>query len=127
MKKLILLSILSLGIVNIYAQKNNNIVITAANIEAALTGNWIMAKIQPDDKGVFIKGFTMKGTGFGDILKNSGTGETKTIISKIFGFNQNSICFVDGDGERIVYKIVSMTKNYMQLTDGDRTIDFLRK
>jgi hypothetical protein len=127
MKKIIIACLMMLSAANMYAQKNNEIAINAANIETVLNGKWTMTKVQPKDKDVLIKGFEMKGTGYGEILKTSPDGTTKMVICKIFGINQNSIVFADADGSRVVYKIVMMSKNAMQLTDGVATLDFIKE
>jgi hypothetical protein len=126
-RKLLIVGLLSLGALNMHAQKNNEVTITSANIESTLTGKWNMEKVQPNDKGVIIKGFTMKGAGYGEIIKGDAQGGSKIIVSKIFGMNQNAICFADGEGSRIVYKIISITKSTMCLTDGVYTIDFTKE
>jgi hypothetical protein len=127
MKKIIIATFIMLSTINIYAQKSSDLAITSANIETVLTGKWNMVRVQPKDKLVMIKGFTMKGTGYGEIIKTNDDGTNKTIISKIFGLNQNSIVFADGEGMRVVYKIVTMSKNAMQLTDGVATLDFIKE
>jgi hypothetical protein len=127
MKKLIIACLLSLSALNINAQKNNDIAITGANIETVLTGKWNMVKVQPKDKAIAIKGFEMKGTGYGEIAKTNEDGTSKNVICKIYGVNQNSIVFADGEGMRIVYKIISMSKSAMQLSDGVATLDFIKE
>jgi hypothetical protein len=127
MRILIIASLLFLNCNNLLAQKNNELLISAANIESVLSGKWNLVNIQPKDKGAVIKGFEMKGTGYGEIQKGADDGSTKVVVSKIYQLNQNSICFADGEGTRLVYKIVNMSKSYLRVTDGVYTLDFAKQ
>jgi hypothetical protein len=130
MRKIFLLLAVSFITLQAVAQNKSAVVaITASNIESVLSsnGDWKLIRATPNEKGIKIKSFTMKGAGYGEIEKIQADGSTKKIFCKIFGMNQNAICFGDADGERVIFKLIEMTSNTLRMSDGTTTVDFLRK
>jgi hypothetical protein len=123
MKKIIFALFLGLFITQAHAQRNNELVLNNQTIQDNLKGNWTLISVQPSDANVEIRGMNFKGVGYGEILKMK-DGKLTPVISKIFATNNNSITFSDADGNRIMYKVLSMSKSTMQLTDGTVTMTF---
>jgi VCBS repeat-containing protein len=128
MKKVIMIAMIALVSVSATLLAKTETAITAANIEMVLSkaGTWTMAKADPNEKEIKIKSFIMKGTGYGEIVKLQSDGTTKTIFCKIYGMNQNAICFADAEGERVIFKLDEMTTNTLRMTTGKTTVTFVR-
>jgi hypothetical protein len=127
MKKILFATMLVATSICTFAQKQNTVAITAANIESTLNGSWKIARVSPSDKQVSIQSFVLKGAGYGEITKSIDKGLVKTVFSKIYGINQNAIIFADAEGVRVVYKIIELQKNLIRLSDGEATIDYVKE
>ncbi len=81
MKKLILIAavLVSLLHTQVIAQE---MAINNASIEKCLVGTWNVVSVQPNDKATPLRGFSMKGAGYGELITATENNTTKKEIGK---------------------------------------------
>jgi hypothetical protein len=130
MRKFIFTSLL-IGVGLLFSSTANaqdgGILINNKTIEECLIGKWAVIRVRPNDKAVSLRGFTMKGTGYGEIESVAENNSTKKVLGRIFALNNNSIVFTDNEGHRIIYKVEYLTKTMIQLTDGTNSVDIAKQ
>jgi hypothetical protein len=129
MKKIII-STLLLAMVSAtaFAQKSNTAIpLNNENIQKTVIGDWNIINIQPANADVKIKNISIKGAGYGEVMKQKEDGTEVSIICKIYAQNNSEIMFSDAEGYRIIYKVISLTKNTMSLSNGKFTVDYKKQ
>ena len=126
MKKTLLMLFFTVAALQVFAQKNNPLIINNETISNTLNGKWELTNAQPNTNEVLYAGFELKGVGYGEVTKK---GDTKSapIISKITANNNTDIVFSDAEGIRTSYKIESMSKTVLVLSVGKSILTYTKK
>ncbi len=129
MKKLAftLLTLCSLSLSGFAQKTAKAITLNTENIQKTVVGNWIVQSIMPNDDGILIKDISIKGAGYGEVMKKKEDGTQAPVICKIYPQNNSELLFSDAEGYRVAYKVVSLSSSEMVLSKGKTILTYIKK
>jgi hypothetical protein len=126
MKKIILV-VFSFLFIHIAKAQESTLTINNQTITDNVIGKWRLMSSNPSDAVNLVKGFIVKGPGYGEITKGNSAEDSKPVVSKIFAQGNNSICFSDAEGNRTTLKVSVLRKDQLTVTDGKASFIYVKE